>query len=120
MATYRLNPKSKPAELLAALGEKLSEYQDRDYIYLPRKKRLIPHASARRDYVCGCGGALVTRYTPEGWRTVCSVDPGHSQGQFESQTSYHVKVAKARTEAAEVLAGLPVEIQQAIAEREEV
>lgn len=91
MAAFKLGPKSKPAELLAALGQRLQTYQDRDYVYIPRKKKLVPHRTATRDYRCDCGGGLVTRMVNGEWRTVCSVDDGHEQSRFVTQAGYQAK-----------------------------
>lgn len=89
MTTFKLGPKSKPAELLAALGERLGTYQDHDYLYLPRYSRLVLHDTARRDYICGCGSRLITRNINGRWMTVCEHSPNeHEQGQFMSQAAF--------------------------------
>lgn len=99
-------------------------YWDRDYVYI--KGRAIPHTTAAREWVCRCGGGLLTIWSEEAphWRTVCAKDREHSPDQF-----IHKSVAeRLRHEelvehyaAAQVLEGLPEELRAAIlANREEV
>lgn len=88
MTEFRLGPKSNPAELLAALGKKAATYQDRDYLYLPRYKRLVPHQTAARDYVCSCGSRLITVNADGRWLTVCAFDSAHGQDRFMTESAY--------------------------------
>lgn len=98
---FKLGPKSRPGELLAALGEKLATYQDRDYLYIPQKKKLVQHRTATRDYCCDCGSRLVTKHVGGEWRTVCAADSAHSQMRFMRQVSYQARQSKQRLAQAE-------------------
>lgn len=88
MTEFRLGPKSQPAELLAALGKKAATYQDHDYLYLPRYRRLVPHQTATRDYVCSCGSRLITVNVDGQWLTVCAWDSAHGQDRFMTESAY--------------------------------
>ena len=94
MARYKLGPKSRPADLLAALGERLATYQDRDYIYIASAKQLVSHESARRGYRCACGSTLVTRCDNGKWLTVCAADTTHAQSGFISGATYQYRRAR--------------------------
>ena len=97
---YTVGPHSKPAELLAALGEALYTYQDHDYLYIHQHRQLVRHTTAGRDYCCECGGRLVTVRQGGEWRTVCYENRQHPQGGFIRKTTYQARQQRKRLQAA--------------------
>jgi hypothetical protein len=82
----------------------------------------ILHSTLRRDWVCGtCGSPLVTKWTGEGWRTLCAADASHDDQRFihsGTWTYLESKRAMATARAADVFAHLPPQMQAGILENE--
>lgn len=97
---FTVGPNSKPAELLAALGEALYTYQDHDFLYIHQIGLLVRHTTACRSYCCACGGRLVTVRQDGEWRTVCSQNRQHEQIGFLRKATYQARQHHERLGAA--------------------
>ena len=86
---------------------------DRHFTYV--KGRAVSHTACTRDYVCGCGGKLTTRWFDDepNWRTVCTKDDSHSPDDFitKARAAYNANAeALRRAELKEIASHLPPEI----------
>ena len=92
---------------------------DRDFISV--RGQAIRHTTAVRDWVCGeCGSRLVTKFLPDGWRTICSRDFEHDPDKFVHKQSWAWMEHRRLTETAQakdVFDHLPAELQASITER---
>lgn len=90
----------------------------RDHDFITIRGERVRHMTAQRDWRCGiCGSKLVTRWAPEGWRTVCAASPEHDDQEFVHQSTWEYIEHRRLTEAAQaedVFHHLPPELQAAI------
>ena len=94
---------------------------DRDFTYIGAVK--VRHTTAARDYVCGCGANLITRWFPDDphWRTVCTANPDHPADEFLHKTTHayrEISETERAEEARAVLRSLPEQLQVAILSNE--
>jgi len=71
--------------------------QDRDYIYI--RNRPIPHPVAVRDWVCGICESKLKTIWDNGWKTVCSQNPKHSQDSFIKESTLQRRIAEQMIQA---------------------